>query len=536
MATQSSTAAFTFAHSSWGTQFLTQAHLGSNSREKLCKRLVTDVCAHLRCGKKKAKGCYWLSAKDSRERSNKAKCSEEDEDSSSLSKRASTSEKSEVGRIVDSDASTRSSTKKNSTEEAEAIGDNRDQAEDALASLQADIPVIRQIFGADTFFPTEDVVGKRGVVYRGNLRNKPDEVYQRLSKRLEALLGEKYALSLLEGDESGRAFILIEPSTNWSRSRSENLKNMHKWRENVFTFTLAMVFCVLTATTVYMRVGTILGPEYGELRRVTFANGLKPVFMGIFLNMSVAQLLHRLTAWRYRCSTSAPIMLPSPQLGTFGSVYYLDKSPPDRTALFDIAMAGSAFPFIVSILVFSVGTILTTFAVGLPLSSVGSSMTSVQNYVYVPVQWIYRDSLLLGMIARALLHVEPVTRSLTTAAGQNLAPLVLVHPLVLVGACLVQISALSLLPLRQLDGWRILAAIFGRRAAGFLSRFTVLYLLLGATRYPYLLMFLAVTLFGPWKVDRQCRNEVSEPSNVRLVHGYIMIVLMIFAMCPFSRH
>jgi hypothetical protein len=404
---------------------------------------------------------------------------------------------------------------------------------DSLAALQEDLPLIRQIFGADTFFPTEDVVGKRGVVYRGNLRNKPDEVYRRLAKRLESLLGDRYILSLLEGDENGRAFVLIEP--NGTLAGDSTARPFSVKKEDVLTIMLALLFCILTGMTIFLRVGTILGPEYGEIRRITFQNGVKPVFFSFFSTLIAAQLLQRLLAWKYRCSVGTPILLPSPQLGSFGSVYHLDQSPPDRKALFDIAMASGGLPFIVSILIFTVGVIMTSFAVGLPLASVHGSLMNVRNFVYVPEQWIYRDSFLLGLIARALLSVQPVTLNAAVAADQQLAPLVLVHPLVLVGATLMQISALSLLPLRQLDGWRILTAIFGRRAASLLSRFTVLYLLIGAARYPYLLLFLTVILFGPWKLDRQCRNEISETDRIRQIVGYIVIVIMIFAMCPYSK-
>ncbi|KAK4529417.1 hypothetical protein CCYA_CCYA01G0274 [Cyanidiococcus yangmingshanensis] len=478
----------------------------------------------------------WLSSKESRESSRKTNCSEEGEKKRLVSDSVSSTDKAHREGKGAADTAVGSIEKAVLSQgEREDRRHTDGEPEDMLARLQADLPVIRQIFGADTFFPTEDVVGKRGVIYRGNLRSNPEEVYQRLTKRLQALLGETYVLSLLEGDETGRAFVLIEPNRSGSRAVNATFKISWLKREEALTFVVALMFCALTAITVFIRVGTILGPEYGDLRRVTFANGLKPFYLGVFLSMSLAQSLQRLIAWRHRCSISPPIMLPSPQLGTFGSVYHLDESPPDRTALFDIAMAGGGLPFILSIIVFVIGAILTSLAVGLPLSSVAHSMTNVHNYVYVPVHWIYHDSFLLGMIARAFLHVQPVPQEISASVGQNFSPLVLVHPLLLVGANLVQISALSLLPLRQLDGWRILAAIFGRRAAGLLSRLTVLFLLLGAARYPHLLLYLAVILFGPWKVDRQCRNEVSEPNNVRLVFGYLVIVLMIFAMCPFSQ-
>ncbi|HAT14316.1 MAG TPA: site-2 protease family protein, partial [Microcoleaceae bacterium UBA11344] len=76
-----------------------------------------------------------------------------------------------------------------------------------------DIKAIQSIFGIDTFFATETIPYQNGLIFKGNLRGDPEQVHSRLSASLQARLGSRYRLFLVENQDD-KPIVIILPCEN----------------------------------------------------------------------------------------------------------------------------------------------------------------------------------------------------------------------------------------------------------------------------------------------------------------------------------
>lgn len=390
---------------------------------------------------------------------------------------------------------------------------------------QADVTAIRSIFGSETFFATETLSPPGGLIFRGNLRGEPASTLSKLEKRLQERVGDKYTLCLAEGEEDLRPVVVVVPTARDKRPPSS--------RQRVFSFAIL----ALTASTCYARAVYAYwqANEFWAAFRVTRENAMKAAqgnfvslgFTKLLLRFPVAslavsiafvvaasQLVQRLVARHYKTRIGLPYFVPSYQLGSFGAIVQLASPTPTRASLFDIALAGAASLFLLSLglLLFGLRLSMPTGALMIP---VPSSMLS--------------SSLAVGWLTKLVagggrLRIHP---------GSSLVGL---HPVALVGVNCLTIAALNLLPIRQLDGGRIVSAIYGRKTAIIASRVTIFFMLLASSKSSYLFVFLALVLFGPWSLDRPAKNELTEPNSFRAVLGYIFLLLMLSVLLPYPTH
>lgn len=378
---------------------------------------------------------------------------------------------------------------------------------------QQDIANIRLIFGSETFFATEAMSAPGGLIFRGNLRGEPVVALQKLEDRLKSRFGNKYTICLAEGDEDRRPVVVVVPSTHYQRSLSPRQK------------LIAIGVAAMTATTCLSR-----GISANMLRqRIFSAYGLPPlknlmdklffhplsssvtIACAIAIIVMVSQISQRIVASFYRTRIALPFVLPSYQLGSFGAIVHIASPAPSRTALFDIATAGSATLLIISLVCLLIGLRMsTTFTAVFP----------------VPM------SLVSGSIFMGFLTKNVPNGQILVDYGQSLIGL---HPLAIIGANCLTIAALNLLPIRLLDGGRIMSALYGRKVGLVVSRMAVLFLLLASSRTPYLVMFLLAVSFGPWYVDRPSKNELTEPNNARTIIGYLLMLTMLGILLPYPK-
>ncbi|KAK4534512.1 hypothetical protein CDCA_CDCA02G0537 [Cyanidium caldarium] len=407
---------------------------------------------------------------------------------------------------------------------------------DPLAALPNDLPDIRSIFSTDTFYPTEHVVSKRGVFFRGNLRGDAGQLLQRLSNRLALSFADRYTLSVLEGDEDGKALVLVEPS-DIARQRYLARKGVRRWPtpEEALPVFGSVMFFTMTLLTVIARAALAIRVQWPEVQRVTALQGAAHLFVWFGLYAAVTQAAQRWIARRNQARLGIPMVLPSYEFGTFGVISHIDRSPPTRAAVFDIAAAGSGIGLIGGLLLFMLGLVLTSLSIGMGVDPSSEMLLEQTSYVYVQHEFLFQRSFLLGLLARAFLRLQTVSWPQAVARSAQYAGVVMVHPLAFAGASLVLVAALGLVPLRQLDGWRIVASLYGRRTASVASRFTILFLLIAAGASPHWLWFLVLVLFGPWRVDRHARDEVTEPDDRRTWLGFGLLLLMALTLTPFPK-
>lgn len=382
---------------------------------------------------------------------------------------------------------------------------------DIMTIPQRDVAEIRLIFGSETFFATETVSMPGGLIFRGNLRGEPRATISKLEGKLSKRLGDKYTLCLAEGEEDHRPVVVVVPTARDKRPAAPRQK------------LLAFIVAAMTVSTCLGRgfFASVLKPNIRAMHGPPPRNGLLnrlfdlpfttslavASFIGVIV--IIAQIVQRLVATRHKTRVALPFFLPSYQLGTFGAVVQIASPTPSRSALFDIALAGMATMVAISFM---------CLIVGLRMS------TTFSTVVPVPMS-VVSSSVIIGYLTQQVPNGK-----ILVDYGRSLIGL---HPLAVIGANCLTIAALNLLPIRQLDGGRIIGALYGRKTAMTASRVTMLFLLLASSKTPYFIMYLAAMSFGPWSIDRPSKDEITEPNAVRTIVGYIFMLLMIGILLPY---
>lgn len=361
---------------------------------------------------------------------------------------------------------------------------------DVMPIPDEDLSAIRGIFGIDTFFATETIPYQEGVIFKGNLRGEPEAVHERLTTSLQERLGDRYRLFSVENLD-GKPVVIVLPSRNDPPTTTLPQK------------ILAVLLLVATIATSLETGGLLLGFDF-------FANPARfgeplPIAAGILAVLTVHEIGHRLLARRHQVRLSLPFFLPTVQIGAFGAITRFESLVPNRKVLFDIAAAGPAAGGIVSLLM---------LLVGLLLSHPGSSFQ-------VPTEF-FQGSILVGTLARVILG---------TAVQQ---PLVDVHPLTVIGWLGLVITALNLMPAGQLDGGRIVQAIYGRKTAGRTTVATLIVLAIASFANPLALYWAIVIVFLQRDLERPSLNELTEPDDARAALGLLALFLMIATLLPLT--
>jgi len=360
----------------------------------------------------------------------------------------------------------------------------------AIQMPTEDLLAAKGIFGIDSFFATETIPYQTGAIFKGNLRGDPETSYQSLSAALRQRLGDRYRLFLVEGVEE-KPVVVVLPSANDPKPSTLVQK--------VF----ALILALATLVTCLEVAGLMQGFDFLSAPE-RYAEVL-PISGGILAVLGIHEIGHRVLARRYQVKLSLPFFLPTWQIGSFGSLMRFESLLPNRTVLFDIAAAGPI----------AGGTLaLGMLVVGLLLSHSGS-------FFQVPAEFL-RSSILVGTLARSVL-------------GSSIqAEIVDVHPLVIVGWLGLVITAINLMPAGQLDGGRIVQAIYGRRIAGRTTIATLIILGLAALVNPLSLYWAIVILFLQRDLERPALNELTEPSDSRAALGLLLLFMMAAILLPLT--
>ncbi|MCZ8225167.1 MAG: site-2 protease family protein [Microcystis sp. LE19-84.1B] len=364
---------------------------------------------------------------------------------------------------------------------------------DVMPISEQDLKVIQSIFGIDTFFATETISFQEGAIFKGNLRGEPDLVHSRLTQKLSNHFGDKYRLFLVEGTEE-KPVVIILPKTNDPSPATLAQKN------------LALVLLVATIVTSLEAAGILLGFDlFSNWQRYREAI---PLSLGLWSVLIAHEIGHLIIAKRHNVRLSLPYFLPTWQIGSFGAITRFESLLPNRSVLFDIAFAGPALGGLVSLIL---------LIVGLTLSNSASLFQIPSNF--------FQSSILVSFLARIVLGDEL----------QN--AVISVHPLTVIGWLGLVITALNLLPAGQLDGGRIVQAIYGRKIA---RRTTVATLvILGIislvnSSNPIPLYWTILVAFLQRELERPSLNELTEPDDTRAGWGLLLLFLMLATLIPLS--
>lgn len=356
-----------------------------------------------------------------------------------------------------------------------------------------DLTIIKGIFSIDSFFATETIAYQEGAIFKGNLRTEADEAFGKLSAKLKDLMGDKYRLFLVEGSED-RPVVVILPSSNDPQPSTLAQKN------------LAVVLLVATIATILEASAALLGFDLvDKWQRVGEA---VPLAIAVGIILIAHELGHIWQAKKWDVRLSWPFFLPNWQIGSFGAITRFESLLPNRNALFDVAIAGPAMGGLVSLIFLVVGLVLSR----------------EDSLFQLPAQFL-QGSLLVGTVAKLILG---------KALESNI---VSIHPLTVLGWLGLVINGLNLLPAGQLDGGRIIQAIYGRKVA---RRTTIATLIIlgGVCLFnpanPIPLYWAIVVLFLQRQLERPSLNELTEPDDTRAGLGLLALLLMLLTLIPFS--
>ena len=353
-----------------------------------------------------------------------------------------------------------------------------------------DLKAIKGIFGIDTYFATETIPYQDGVILKGNLRGDPEQVHSRLTASLEARLNDRYRLFLVENQDD-KPVVIVLPSTNDPKPTTVSQK------------ILAVVLLLATIATSLETGGLLLGFDF--FNSPTRYLEVLPIAAGIWAVLGAGESIRRVVANQYNIPLSWPFFIPTWQIGSFGAIDRFESLLPNRKVLFDLAFARPAAGGIVA---------LTMLVTGLLLSHPGSLFQ-------IPAEF-FTGSILVGILAKLVLG---------SALQQQIVD---VHPLVVIGWLGLVITAINLMPAGQLDGGRIVQAIYGRKIASRATLATFVVLAIASLVNPLALYWAIVILILQRNLERPSLNELTEPDDTRAALALLALFLMIVALLPLT--
>lgn len=390
----------------------------------------------------------------------------------------------------------------------------------------ADVKLLKEkVFGYTTFWVTgQEPFGDlgAGVLFLGNLRGKREEVFAKLQRKLQEVTGSKYNLFMVEEPNSEEPDPRGGPRVSFVLLRKEasEPKTTTLWQ-----FVIAFVLFVITAgSCLELGIATQLSKLPPEVVRyftnpevvdppdlqtlVPYVEAAMPLAYGVLGVQLFHEVGHFFAAVPRKVQLSIPYFIPNITLGSFGAITQFKSILPDRSAKFDVSMAGPLAGGLLSVTMLGVGLLLST------------SPEAADDLVQVP-SMLFQGSLLLGTLSRAALGYNAMH-----------AATVAIHPLVIAGWCGLTTTAFNLLPVGCLDGGRAMQAAFGKSSLTTFALITYLLLGLGVIGGPLSLPWGLYILICQREPEKPCLNDVSEVGNWRQGAFILATVLVTLTLLP----
>jgi hypothetical protein len=353
-----------------------------------------------------------------------------------------------------------------------------------------DLTQLKNLFGVDTFFATETIPYQEGAIFKGNLRGDPEKVWEQLTQSLTVKLGEKYRLFLVENQEA-KPVVIILPSRNDPKPST--------LPQNV----LAVGLLIATILTCCATAGFLL--QFDLFEHFERLPDTLPIGLGLLSILLVHEVGHQVMARHHNVKFSWPFFLPALQLGSFGAINRFESLFPNRKVLFDVAFAGPAAGGLYSFVLLILGLVVST-----------------PNSLFKVPTLFFQGSILVGTLARVVLG--------DTLQGDTVS----VSPLMVIGWMGLVITALNLMPAGQLDGGRMVQAVYGRKVAGRTTFVTLIFLAIASFVNPLALYWAAIILILQRDLERPSLNELTEPDDARAALALVALFLMITVLIPLT--
>lgn len=374
-----------------------------------------------------------------------------------------------------------------------------------LASLrplnQTEETSLQSCFSWSVFYLRHLEYHPQGVVCRGQLRTSPEVAYRTVRENVEATFGDRFHVIFQEYYPGDPFFeLLVNPAATEGKTPQVLIRPG-------FAIVLAALTLFTTTWAGLQMVGRV--PTIAALME----NGL-PYALPILIFFAARSFGQFVTARKYKIAITLPyfipvIPLPFFPLGTIGSFTQIRSPIPHRKALFDIGLVGAFLGLSVSIPLLAWGLVQSN-VVALP-----SQGGLFQFQGLDP-----RFSIVLAIFGKLA-----IGRELTPDAAIRL------HPTAIAGWVGLMFTAFNLMPIGQLDGGRMIHAVFGRRIGARIGRISRFLLLGFAIVYPHLLLWAVLLLLLP-ALNEPTLNDVVEVDSFRDIVGLMALVILILLVLP----
>ena len=270
------------------------------------------------------------------------------------------------------------------------------------------------------------------------------------------------------------------------------------WRLQLILFLLTIITTLIAGTSFYVAPSELLSDPLLLLSGIPFSASIMSILMA-------HEMGHYVTSRLYRVNVTLPYFIPAPTfIGTLGAVIKMKSRIGKKRILMEIGAAGPFAGMIIA---------LPLVVWGLNHSDIIPVSGDAGDYI------VFGDSLLFLFLTK--ITVGPV------AEGYD----ILLHPVGFAGWVGFLVTALSLMPIGQLDGGHISYALFGRKHRVVSRLFVIFLVVLGAILYPgWLLWALLVLIIG---LDHPPVADDAVPLGVmHRILGYTSLLLFILTFIP----
>lgn len=258
-------------------------------------------------------------------------------------------------------------------------------------------------------------------------------------------------------------------------------KFRNRWGLHILLFALTLYFTTAAGALHYAAYRVAMGEALSTDSLLALISLPQYLITGLWYSLTMLAILgahefgHYYFCRRYNIDASLPYFIPAPLplTGTLGAVIKIREAFPNRTALFDIGVAGPIAGFIV---------LVPALVLGLSLSTI-VPMPTGDNVLYMG------EPLLFQWVAKLIFGAIPENQTIN------------IHPMVFAAWFGMLATALNLLPFGQLDGGHITYATLGRWATPISLATVVTAILLtynsSSWMFMTLMMLVMLLLLGP---------------------------------------
>jgi membrane-associated protease RseP (regulator of RpoE activity) len=372
---------------------------------------------------------------------------------------------------------------------------------------------LRTCFAWNIFFLEKIEYRPQAVICRGKLKSDSDVAYDTVKDNVRRIFGDRFLVLFQYSLSTGKPFFAVVPNPQLTEPTPTRAAN---W----FNYALALILLLMSlistmgigASLARMGMPAMDGSEIWE----TLQAGI-PYAVALLSILGLRDLVRWLVAKFYRIDLSLPYFVPLPFFpGTFGSIVQFRSLIPHRRAVFDLGFASAAAGLVIAIPLLYWGLDNSTV---IPLPNKPSGLFNFNGFNP-------RFSFLISCLSKLALGDKFV-------ADRVIA----LHPVATAAYIGLFIIAISLMPLRRLDGGFIVQAMFGQKPSAFVSQLSKFILIaLGFIRWRTSgitdLFFLGIIISLIPAIDEPPLNDVSEIDSRRDFLGILALAALISIFFP----